>query len=41
VAAKLRSFIDFAARHFAQHPKWQLSASAETMPQPSVAGRAG
>jgi DNA-binding transcriptional LysR family regulator len=37
--AKLRSFIDLAARHFAEHPRWQLSP--ETTQQPPAARRAG
>jgi hypothetical protein len=40
VPAKLRSFIDFAVKHFAEHPKWQLPSSAETTPQPRLAHRA-
>jgi DNA-binding transcriptional LysR family regulator len=37
VPAKLRSFIDLAAKHFAEHPKWQLP---EGVPQPRLARRA-
>ncbi|HXZ02957.1 MAG TPA: LysR family transcriptional regulator [Stellaceae bacterium] len=35
---KLRSFIDFAARHFAEHPKWRLP---ELLPSRRLARRAG
>ena len=36
--AKLRSFIDFAARHFAEHPQWQLPVPA---PLPTKLRRMG
>jgi DNA-binding transcriptional LysR family regulator len=39
VPAKLRSFIDVAAKHFAEHPKWQLP-EAPGAPQPRLARRA-
>jgi DNA-binding transcriptional LysR family regulator len=41
VPAKLRCFIDLAVKHFAEHPKWQLPASAPCAPLPRVARRAG
>jgi len=34
--AKLRSFIDFAAKHFAEHPKWQLPAPQPATPAPRL-----
>lgn len=39
--AKLRSFIDFAAKHFAEHPKWQLPEPAPRAPQERASRRAG